>query len=91
MISDQDTKAKIQGLVNKASDSAVRFVKDAGKKHLADKLRNDTDQSGKDTPEAAKSDVKNTETPNAADGKAPGKTERVDTGNSENNPSPGEI
>ena len=80
MISDQDTRAKIQGLVNKASDSAVRFVKDAGKKHLADKLRDDTDQSGKDTQDAAKPDVKKTETPNAAEGKAPTEAEHVNTG-----------
>ena len=67
MISDKDTQEKIQGLVNKASDSAIRFVKDAGKKHLADKLRNDTDQSGKDTP-------------NAAEGKGPAETEHVGNG-----------
>ena len=80
MISDKDTQKKIQGLVNKASDSAVRFVKKAGEKHFADKLQNGTGQSGKDTQDAAKPGEKQADTPNAAEGKGPAETEHVGNG-----------
>jgi len=60
VISDPSAKKQIQGLVDKASDSAARFVKqqaaagkDAVKKKVAEELRNAVDSAAKDTPAPA--------------------------------------
>ena len=55
-ISNQVTNENIQGLVNKASDSAARFVKKAaGEQKTADNAQDAAAQTGKDASDAAKS------------------------------------